>query len=43
MRQVNPGMEIVELSARTGTGMDAWTELLEERLRQKARQPAGIG
>ncbi|MEA2666878.1 MAG: hydrogenase nickel incorporation protein HypB [Candidatus Eremiobacteraeota bacterium] len=43
IREVNPGIEIVEVSARTGIGMDAWTELLEERLRQKTRQPAGIG
>jgi hydrogenase nickel incorporation protein HypB len=43
IRQVNPGVEILEVSARTGTGMDAWTNLLEERLRRKGRQPAGIG
>ena len=43
IRQVNPGVEIIEVSARTGTGMDRWTDLLEERLRQKTRQPAGIG
>jgi hydrogenase nickel incorporation protein HypB len=43
IREVNPGIEIIEVSARTGIGMDAWTELLEERLRQKTRQPAGIG
>ncbi len=43
MREVNPGIEIVEVSAKTGTGMDAWTELLEERLGRKTRQPASIG
>ncbi len=43
MREVNPGITILEVSAKTGTGMDAWTELLEERLRQKTRQPASIG
>ncbi len=43
IRQVNPGVEIIEVSARTGAGMDAWTDLLEERLRRKTRQPAGIG
>jgi hydrogenase nickel incorporation protein HypB len=43
MREVNPAIAILEVSARTGAGMDAWTELLEERLRQKTRQPAGIG
>jgi hydrogenase nickel incorporation protein HypB len=39
MRDVNPQIEIVELSAKTGTGLDAWTGLIEERLRHKLRQP----
>jgi hydrogenase nickel incorporation protein HypB len=39
MRDVNPQIEIVELSAKTGTGLDAWTGLVEERLRLKLRQP----
>lgn len=43
MLEVNPAIEILEVSAKTGTGMDAWTNLLEERLRQKTRQPASIG
>ncbi len=43
MREVNPSITILEVSAKTGTGMDAWTELLEERLRRKTRQPASIG
>ena len=40
MREVNPGIEVVELSAKTGTGLDAWIELIEERLRRKQLQPA---
>jgi hydrogenase nickel incorporation protein HypB len=43
MRDVNPGITILEVSARTGAGMDAWTELLQERLRRKVREPASIG
>lgn len=43
MRDVNPAVEIVELSARTGAGVDAWIALLEARIEAKraaARQPA---
>lgn len=36
VQQVNPGMPILELSARTGSGMDAWIELLENRIGAKA-------
>jgi hydrogenase nickel incorporation protein HypB len=39
MREVNPQIEIVELSAKTGTGMDSWIGLIEERLRRKVRRP----
>lgn len=42
MRQVNPGITIVELSARTGAGMDAWIELIDGRSAAKAQQPAGV-
>ncbi len=35
VRTLNPGGRIVELSARTGEGMDAWTGLLEGELRSK--------
>jgi hydrogenase nickel incorporation protein HypB len=38
---VHPGMEVLELSARTGAGLDAWMAALEERLRVKAFVPAG--
>jgi hydrogenase nickel incorporation protein HypB len=39
INQVHPGMRVVELSARTGDGLDAWLELLEERIRAKASTP----
>jgi hydrogenase nickel incorporation protein HypB len=37
--QVHPGMRVVELSARTGDGMDAWLQLLDERIRTKVSAP----
>ena len=40
MREVNQALIVLEVSARTGTGMDRWTELIEERLAQKAGEPA---
>jgi hydrogenase nickel incorporation protein HypB len=42
MRDVNPGITIVELSARTGAGLDAWIELLEARIARKSgsREPS---
>jgi hydrogenase nickel incorporation protein HypB len=36
MRGVNPAIEIVELSARTGEGIEAWLALLERRVKAKA-------
>jgi hydrogenase nickel incorporation protein HypB len=42
MRDVNPQIEIVELSAKTGTGMNDWTGLVEERLRHKLQQPVAV-
>ena len=41
IRQVNPGARILELSARTGAGMDEWFSLLEEMIRTKSLAPAG--
>ncbi len=35
IRQVNPGITIVELAARTGAGMDAWIAVIEERIAAK--------
>ena len=32
IESVRPGMQVVELSSRKGTGMDAWHTLLRERL-----------
>jgi hydrogenase nickel incorporation protein HypB len=36
IHDVHPGMPILELSARSDEGMDAWLELLDERIRAKA-------
>ena len=36
-RQVNPGIEILELSCRSGAGMQAWYAWLEEGVRQKRK------
>ncbi len=41
IRQVNPKARILELSARTGAGMDEWFALLEEMIRTKSLAPAG--
>jgi hydrogenase nickel incorporation protein HypB len=41
IRKVHPGMPILELSARTGAGMDVWMRLLDERIRAKALTPVG--
>ena len=41
IRQVNPAARILELSARTGAGMDEWFSLLEEMIRTKSLAPAG--
>ncbi len=34
IEQVHPGVAVLELSARTGAGFDAWIALLESRLRK---------
>lgn len=39
IESVHPGMAILELSARTGTGMERWMDLLEERIRAKGAVP----
>ena len=36
VHQVHPGIPILELSTRTGAGMEAWIELLEKRIREKS-------
>ena len=40
MNSVRPGIDILELSARTGAGMDAWQRIIEERVREKSLIPA---
>ncbi|HEX3468322.1 MAG TPA: hydrogenase nickel incorporation protein HypB [Candidatus Elarobacter sp.] len=40
MREVNPSIAILELSAKRDTGLDAWTALIEDRLRSKLAEPA---
>jgi hydrogenase nickel incorporation protein HypB len=39
--QVHPGMEVLELSTRSGAGMAAWIALLEARIAAKGLVPAG--
>lgn len=36
LRRVNPGIEIIALSARTGAGMERWLDWLRARLAEKA-------
>ena len=38
--QVNPGMPVIELSARTGAGFEQWIDLVTERIAHKSRAPA---
>ena len=40
LRRVNPGIEIIRLSARTGEGMEAWTGWLRRHLADKAAPEA---
>ena len=39
IQRTRPGMRIIEVSAKTGEGMDAWLELLASGLNPKVRQP----
>ncbi|HEY4440755.1 MAG TPA: hydrogenase nickel incorporation protein HypB [Candidatus Elarobacter sp.] len=39
LRAVNPAIEIVELSARSGAGVGAWIALLEQRIEEKRAVP----
>jgi hydrogenase nickel incorporation protein HypB len=36
LEQVHPGITIIELSARTGAGVDRWIELLQQRIGAKS-------
>lgn len=40
IRKVNPEISIIELSARTGAGIERWMTLIEERIRAKSLAPA---
>src|SRR5438477_11836222 len=40
IEQVRPGMDVLETSARTGDGFDAWTALLERRAQGRIAAPA---
>jgi len=40
IERVRPGMQVFEVSAKTGQGMDAWVEDLLERRRSGADEPA---
>jgi hydrogenase nickel incorporation protein HypB len=42
IRSVRPGMEILEVSSKTGAGMDAWMEFLEARMRRRSPAPAPV-
>ena len=43
MRAVNPAIAVLELSARTGNGVDEWIALLDERIAGKQREAlAGV-
>jgi hydrogenase nickel incorporation protein HypB len=33
--QVRPGIEVIQVSARTGLGMDEWLAYLERRMKEK--------
>ena len=39
IRQVNPGIAVVELAARTGAGMDDWIALIERHIAAKSPAP----
>jgi hydrogenase nickel incorporation protein HypB len=38
IQRVRPGMQVLEVSAKTGAGMDEWLDLLTSRLRPQSRQ-----
>lgn len=40
LKRVNPDIEILQVSARTGAGMEAWTGWLKTRLAEKATREA---
>jgi len=40
IERVNPGVRVVEVSTRTGAGMEEWIALLDSRIGAKALAPA---
>jgi hypothetical protein len=40
IESVRPGMEVIEISARTGQGMENWPAIFEERLTHFSERPA---
>ena len=40
IERVRPGMQVIELSARTGAGMDRWMQILASRRAIKSPQPS---
>ncbi|HVH93805.1 MAG TPA: hypothetical protein VM688_02695, partial [Nocardioidaceae bacterium] len=45
IQEVRPGLEVLEISARSGLGMDAWLERLDglHRLHRHPVAPAALG
>ena len=41
IQRVRPGMQVFEVSTKTGEGMEAWLQFLESRLGESARVMAG--
>lgn len=37
IQKVHPGIDVIELSVRSGTGLDEWIRFLEQRIREKHR------
>ncbi|HJS74015.1 MAG TPA: hydrogenase accessory protein HypB, partial [Vicinamibacteria bacterium] len=42
LRSVRPGIPVLEVSAKTGQGMDCWFELLRSRSRRDRVQAKGL-
>jgi hydrogenase nickel incorporation protein HypB len=43
IEQVRPGMTVLEVSSRSGSGMDGWLSILDEKRRTKRRLPQASG
>jgi hydrogenase nickel incorporation protein HypB len=42
IERVHPGVQVIELSARSGQGVDEWVQLIEERSSAKRAAPASV-